>query len=910
MRYLLVPRAGIVTAILFLLTFGSVLGAPPVFDPIGEERSLNSNLLVVEGENVEFTVAVTDPDGDPLTRWAEDTESWMHFNPDTGRFYGFAPYWSDNTDTRINSQPGVYDVTFGATDGEYTVEKIVSIYVIDSHWNQMSMAGLVAGRPVQAGSTVGTPVTLRNVTDTTVWSDYGGGKNLRRITFGFTGQVPDIPGWEGDWAAETNYAFLPLDPPAAENVGAVIEGGYAGEWGELYLAERACAELDIPVLIVDRDWAIGTGVELMSRYDTLATELRSPEHLFYTFSGAHYLRSADALVTVIDTMTDWPVSYEDFRIALTGHSKFGHACYTAAAADPDRVIGVMPSGYAGNDSGSVRLLDDLQGANGSGPESSRTYRGVMQKYFVEPLVIEDEMNSDLRILMIEGSDDNKGADYFEKYTPKYGTTVSDGQITLPHRMEFVPNLVHTTKSPEHSTCWSMWLAHSLLGRPLSSIDSISHTWVDGHLEVSAEISGEPEIEEVDLWATNEDDTVYSVDWNKFTTYPISLNGGVYQGRIPPDSTAYFVEVADLAEEINGLLSTPPQPTDRNYPLLPLPPEEIADFQATVNPPYIDLTWTNPDSSDFIGVAICYSTDDYPTGPVGGTLIYDGRGESCSHPARNATYYYSAFTYDSTGDYSEGSRVSQAAPVSHLIIENGDYDGDGHSDIALFRPDTGLWAVRGQTRFYFGEAGDIPVPGDYYGDGTAGIGIFRGSSGLWAIRGLTRFYFGSYLDRPVPGDYNGDGSCDMGIFRASSGLWAIRDITRSYFGADGDEPVPGDYDGNYIAGIGVFRPDTGLWAIRDLTRVYFGGTGDEPVPGDYNGDGFRNVAIFRPGSGLWAIRGITRSYFGASSDYPVAADYASAGSHNIGIFRSSNGLWAVKGLTRIYYGGGGDLPVIN
>jgi len=39
-----------------------------------------------------------------------------------------------------------------------------------------------------------------------------------------------------------------------------------------------------------------------------------------------------------------------------------------------------------------------------------------------------------------------------------------------------------------------------------------------------------------------------------------------------------------------------------------------------------------------------------------------------------------------------------------------------------------------------------------GDGTYDVGIFRGGSGLWAIKGETRIYFGATGDWPVP--YNG------------------------------------------------------------------------------------------------------------------------------------------------------------
>jgi copper-binding protein NosD len=244
----------------------------------------------------------------------------------------------------------------------------------------------------------------------------------------------------------------------------------------------------------------------------------------------------------------------------------------------------------------------------------------------------------------------------------------------------------------------------------------------------------------------------------------------------------------------------------------------------------------------------------------------------------------------------------------IVIDSGDYNGDGTSDIAIFRGSSGLWAIRGTTRLYFGSADDLPASGDYNGDATTDIAIFRASSGLWAVRGVTRSYFGSSIDTAVPGDYNGDGACDAAIFREASGLWALRGVTRVYFGASGDTVVPGDYNGNGSKDIGIFRGSSGLWALKNISRLYFGNSNDSPIPGDYDGDNAWGVGIFRPSSGLWAIRGVTRAYFGGSSDQPVPADYDGSGMDSIGIFRAGSGLWAVNGVTRIYFGSSADIPV--
>jgi len=217
------------------------------------------------------------------------------------------------------------------------------------------------------------------------------------------------------------------------------------------------------------------------------------------------------------------------------------------------------------------------------------------------------------------------------------------------------------------------------------------------------------------------------------------------------------------------------------------------------------------------------------------------------------------------------KLTAAPPApEYVVLDSGDYNGDGLSEIAVFRPETGLWAVKGVTRVYFGSTFDRPVPGDYDGDGTCDLAVFGRTSGRWAVRGLTQVYLGREEDLPVPGDYAGDGVKEIAIYRPSTGLWVIRGVTRVYFGSAGDRPVPAVYSSGspFRTGIAVFRPATGLWAVQDITRTYFGGAGDSPATGDFTGDSLDNIGIFRPSSGLWAMRGVTRAYFGTSGDIAV------------------------------------------
>jgi len=120
----------------------------------------------------------------------------------------------------------------------------------------------------------------------------------------------------------------------------------------------------------------------------------------------------------------------------------------------------------------------------------------------------------------------------------------------------------------------------------------------------------------------------------------------------------------------------------------------------------------------------------------------------------------------------------------------DFDGDSREDIAVFRPASGLWAVRGVTRFYFGRNGDFPRPHYYSGGNSIDIAVFRPSSGLWAIRDVTRVRFGRSGDLPREGDYSGGGSAEIAVFRETTGLWAVRGVTRAYCGRPGDLPIEG------------------------------------------------------------------------------------------------------------------------
>jgi hypothetical protein len=140
----------------------------------------------------------------------------------------------------------------------------------------------------------------------------------------------------------------------------------------------------------------------------------------------------------------------------------------------------------------------------------------------------------------------------------------------------------------------------------------------------------------------------------------------------------------------------------------------------------------------------------------------------------------------------------------LNYQRSDFDGDGTTDYAVFRPSSGSWFIlnSGSNTFLgaqWGQNGDIPVDGDFDGDSRAGLAVFRHSNGFWFILGSAGVFkqvqFGATGDRPTPGDYDKDGKTDVAVFRPSAGTYFIlrssdNSFVATQFGQNGDIPITG------------------------------------------------------------------------------------------------------------------------
>ncbi len=263
----------------------------------------------------------------------------------------------------------------------------------------------------------------------------------------------------------------------------------------------------------------------------------------------------------------------------------------------------------------------------------------------------------------------------------------------------------------------------------------------------------------------------------------------------------------------------------------------------------------------------------------------------------------------------------------------DFDGDGRTDISVWRGSEGQWYIRRSSdgrweSQRFGISDDLIAPADYDGDGRTDIAIFRPSESKWYIilsasSELLIEQFGKNGDRVVPNDYDGDGKADIAVFRPDERRFYILrssdgQVYSEAFDTKGSLiPMSGDMDGDGKADCGVYNPKTGAWQVivsngmeQRAARIEPGGV---PVLVDIDGDGRAEIGVYLSKSKLWRFRtsnGIKETQSG-SGNIPILGDYDGDGKVDVGTYGA--GEWQIKQSASaiwrsLRFGLDSDLPV--
>jgi SpoIID/LytB domain protein len=277
---------------------------------------------------------------------------------------------------------------------------------------------------------------------------------------------------------------------------------------------------------------------------------------------------------------------------------------------------------------------------------------------------------------------------------------------------------------------------------------------------------------------------------------------------------------------------------------------------------------------------------------------------------------------------------------------GDFTGDGRTDVASYNPVTGDWVVGVSTGSGFTQSAWNHFPtrtgwtehlvGDFTGDGRDDIASYHEPTGRWWV---SRSTGSSFTHAPwatmgtrtgwtehLVGDFTGDGRDDIASYHPSNGTWWVHASTSTAFATNRwatfqtrtgwQTHLVGDVDGDSRDDLASYHPATGMWWVSRSTGTAFAGARwatsspaggwSEHLIGDFTGNGRADVASYLPATGAWwvgrslpgqnSFQTSLWARFGTTDGWGehVVGDFTGNGRDDIANYHPANGSWWISG----------------
>ncbi|HEY0428140.1 MAG TPA: Ig-like domain-containing protein, partial [Pyrinomonadaceae bacterium] len=168
------------------------------------------------------------------------------------------------------------------------------------------------------------------------------------------------------------------------------------------------------------------------------------------------------------------------------------------------------------------------------------------------------------------------------------------------------------------------------------------------------------------------------------------------------------------------------------------PPTVSITSPAVNGRFDEISAITVNASAFDADGAVVRVEFYADGILIGTSTSNPYAILWTGMAQNHTYTLTAKAIDDRGAVTVSAPVTITIGSSQQIRRTPfDFDGDGKTDLSIFRPSAGEWwylrSSDGQNRaFQFGSSSDKLTPADFTGDGKTDVAFWRPSTGEWFI----------------------------------------------------------------------------------------------------------------------------------------------------------------------------------